>query len=124
MWILIQVALGGAAGSVLRYIATRVLTRTLGADFPWGTLTVNLIGCFAMGLGYALLVRRGDGHLAPFFLTGILGGFTTFSAFSLDAMLLLERGRGAYAVVYLGASVFLGLAAFVVGQFLVVGRGQ
>lgn len=124
MWILIQVALGGAAGSVLRYLTTRTLAGALGPGFPFGTLAVNLLGCLAMGAGYALLVRRGDGHLAPFVLTGILGGFTTFSAFSLDTMLLIERGRAGLALAYVGGSVVLGLAAFLVGQFLVVGRVQ
>ena len=124
MWILIQVALGGAAGSVLRYLTTRTLAGALGPGFPFGTLAVNLLGCLAMGAGHALLVRRGDGHLAPFVLTGILGGFTTFSAFSLDTMLLVERGRAGLALAYAGGSVLLGLAAFLVGQFLVVGRVQ
>lgn len=109
---------------MLRYLTTRTLAGALGPGFPFGTLAVNLLGCLAMGAGYALLVRRGDGHLAPFVLTGILGGFTTFSAFSLDTMLLIERGRAGLALAYVGGSVVLGLAAFLVGQFLVVGRVQ
>lgn len=115
MWILIQVALGGAAGSVLRYLTTRTLTGALGPGFPFGTLAVNLLGCLAMGAGHALLVRRGDGHLAPFVLTGILGGFTTFSAFSLDAVALWQKGQGAVAALYVGASVILSLAALTAG---------
>ena len=75
-----------------------------------------------MGLAAALLPRAGA-H-APLLMTGLLGGFTTFSAFSLDTMLLVERGRAGLALAYAGGSVLLGLAAFLVGQFLVVGRVQ
>ena len=100
---LISVALGGAIGSVLRYLVGLVVA------FPLGTLTVNIIGSFAIGLIWVHLADRGLQHWLPFVMTGVLGGFTTFSAFTLDALRLVEEGRvtaaGAYVLVSLVASV-------------------
>ena len=87
---LFQVALGGAIGASARYLTSLGAVRFLGAGFPWGTLAVNVIGSFLMGLLVVVLAQRDDTRLAPFLLTGLLGGFTTFSAFSLDAMALYE----------------------------------
>lgn len=75
----LQVAIGGAAGSVLRYGVNLAALRI--TTWPLGTLTVNIVGCFAMGLLASMLALRGGQHLAPLVLTGLLGGFTTFSAF-------------------------------------------
>lgn len=124
MPILLQVALGGAIGSALRYLTVRGAALLFGAGLPWGTFAVNVVGSFAMGLGFALLVRRGDAALAPFFLTGVLGGFTTFSAFSLDVVLLAERGRPAAAALYVAGSVLLALAAFLAGQAVALSWGR
>jgi CrcB protein len=87
--------------------------RLLGTGFPWGTLTVNVVGSFAMGLLVAWLAFRqgGDGHLRLFLATGVLGGFTTFSSFSLDAVALWERGAVTAAIVYILASLIVSLAA-------------
>ena len=115
---LLQIALGGAIGAMLRYLVSAQVARRAGLAFPWGTLTVNVLGSFVMGLAAALLLRRMDSdlqHLAPFVMTGMLGGFTTFSAFSLEVFLLVERGRPGLALVYAGRSVVLGLAAFALG---------
>lgn len=115
------VALGGALGSVARYGVNVGTARAFGPGFPWGTLTVNVVGGFVMGLIAALLALRGGSNEARVFLmTGVLGGFTTFSAFSLDAVALWERGATGLAAAYVAASVFLSIAALVAG--LALGR--
>ena len=92
----LQVAIGGALGSMARY-GVNILAGRVTA-LPLGTLIVNLTGCFAMGLLAAALAFRGGQHLAPLLLTGVLGGFTTFSAFSLDTLALWERGATGLAL--------------------------
>lgn len=113
-----QVALGGAMGATARYGVNLGAARLFGPSFPWATLAVNVAGSFLMGLLVAALGR--DGAWAPLLMTGLLGGFTTFSAFSLDAVALWQKGQGATAALYVGASVVLSLAALVAG--LSVGR--
>jgi fluoride exporter len=115
MPVFLQVALGGAFGASLRYFVAGQITRRAGSAFPWGTLGVNVFGSFVMGMAVMVLVRRTDAslqHLAPFFMTGLLGGFTTFSAFSLETILLVERGRTDLALAYAAASVVLSVGAF------------
>ena len=117
----VLVALGGALGSVARYSVNVWTTRLFGPLFPWGTLTVNVVGGFVMGLLAALIaLRGGSNELRVFLLTGVLGGFTTFSAFSLDTMTLWERGEAATAALYVAASVALSIGALVAG--LALGR--
>jgi CrcB protein len=125
MPILLQIALGGAIGAVLRYLVGGQVLRLTGGGFPWGTLTVNVAGCFAMGLALMVLTRRGDESMAvaPFVMTGLLGGFTTFSAFSLEVFDLAERGRPLLALGYVAASVVFGLGAFVAGASMLRGGG-
>ena len=89
----LQVAVGGAVGATARYGVTILAGRL--TTLPLGTLAVNVTGCFAMGLLAAGLAFRGSQHLAPLLLTGVLGGYTTFSAFSLDTLTLWERGAAA-----------------------------
>ena len=117
------VFLGAGLGGVLRHGVNLAAARVLGAGLPWGTLAVNVVGSFLMGLiaGW-LALRAGEGWSQPvrlFLATGILGGFTTFSAFSLDAALLWERGQGGMAAAYVAGSVVLSLAALAAGLFLV-----
>lgn len=100
---LLQVALGGAIGAVLRYGTGMLAVRLAGSGFPWGTLTVNLLGSFLMGMAFAILGPRAPGGL--FLMTGVLGGFTTFSAFSLETVALIERGAPGLAAAYVLASV-------------------
>lgn len=109
----LQVALGGAIGSVLRYLTVTAI----GA--PLATAVVNILGSFAMGVLFVLLSTRTS--LSPLLMTGVLGGFTTFSAFSLDAMRLWEAGQIPQAVAYVAASVFLSLAAVALGAALARG---
>ena len=115
------IALGGGAGAVLRYQAGRALTALLGpatvAAFPWATLVVNVVGSFAMGLLAGWLARHGSASETWRLLVGVglLGGFTTFSAFSLELMLLIERGQGATALAYALISVLAGMTALYIG---------
>ena len=110
----LQVAMGGAAGSVARYGVNRAAMAVFGPGFPVATLIVNVAGSFLMGLLVALLAQRGN-DWSPLLMTGLLGGFTTFSAFSLDAVSLWTRGQHATAAAYVTASVALSLAALVAG---------
>ena len=106
---ILQVAIGGAAGAVLRFLTGQAVLRALGPAFPWGTLTVNVVGCFVMGI---LAATLSGGRVSPFLMTGLLGGFTTFSAFSLEAVSLWEKGAATQAAFYVAASVIpVGLAA-------------
>lgn len=117
----IQVALGGAVGATARFAVYRALPWH-GPGFPVATAAVNILGSFAMGFLAALLAHRWGNDYAPLLLTGILGGFTTFSAYSLDALTLWERGQITMAMVYIVASVVLSLVAVFAG--LAIGRGS
>ncbi|MEO1470883.1 MAG: fluoride efflux transporter CrcB [Pseudomonadota bacterium] len=112
----LAVAAGGAIGATLRYAATTALKGAV-PGFPVGTLAINVIGSFAMGVLAVVLMERmgGFARWAPFLLTGVLGGFTTFSAFSLDALYLVERGRMGAAALYVGGSVLLSVGALALG---------
>ena len=119
--ILLSVAAGGALGAVLRLLCTSAALRLLGPGFPFGTLLVNVAGSLAMGLAAVLLLERAPAlgpRLAPFVMTGLLGGFTTFSAYSLETLTLIERGRAGAALLYTGASLALSLLALWAGLTL------
>jgi CrcB protein len=108
---LTQVALGGALGSVQRYLTNLGVMRLIGPGFPYGTLIVNIVGSFAMGFLVVILAHKDATRLAPLLMTGLLGGFTTFSAFSLDTLTLWERGQPGLALLYVAGSVGISLAA-------------
>ena len=118
------VALGGAIGALLRYQLGRGLTAMFGPaammGFPWATLTVNVIGSLGMGLLAGWLAGGGTGaeQLRLVFGVGLLGGFTTFSAFSLEMMMLMNRGDHALAFIYGSVSVMAGLAALYMGLII------
>ena len=121
MSVFIQIALGGAIGASLRYAVVLGTTRLVGTGFPWGTFAVNVTGSFVMGALAVVVVMRRDIALeryAPFLLPGLLGGFTTFSAFSLETFELIERGRPVAAASYVGGSVAVGLAALALGGWI------
>lgn len=115
----LQVALGGAMGATARYAVYRAIAWH-GPGFPVATFCVNVLGSLAMGLLAAAMAHKFSNHYAPLLLTGVLGGFTTFSAFSLDALTLWERGQTAGALLYIVASVLLSLGAVLAG--LLIGR--
>ena len=115
------VFLGGGLGAALRHGVNRLAVAMFGHAFPAGTLIVNISGSLAMGLliGALAAVPGGTSHnLRLFLATGLLGGFTTFSAFSLDALTLWERGQAGAALAYVLASVVLSLLAVAAGFFL------
>lgn len=115
------VVLGGGAGAAFRYHLGRLMTQWLGPNtvtaFPWATLTCNVVGSLAMGLLAGWLARHSEGgdHLRLLLGVGLLGGFTTFSSFSLELMLLIERGQASLAFIYAGVSVLAGLIGLYIG---------
>ncbi len=111
----IYVALGGAIGAVARFGLGVVLVRP---GFPLGVMTANVLGGFLMGLAVVYLGQRGLSQWTPFVMTGVLGGFTTFSAFSLEAYTLFERGAVGQAAVYVLVSVAASIAALIAGVWL------
>lgn len=113
------VGLGGGLGSVLRYGTSLLLNSKL---FPWATLAVNIAGSFIIGIIFALSIRQEPltGNWKLFLATGICGGFTTFSAFSLENMGLLQSGKYGMAIVYMLASIVLGIAATFTGYQLMI----
>ena len=117
MKILLSVALGGAVGATARYFLGNHLETWVGAEFPWSTLTINIVGSFMLGVFVALsaLIWSPSATLRAFLVIGVLGGFTTFSAFSLDVMLLAERGRLETALLYSLASLSLAVGAIFTG---------
>jgi CrcB protein len=121
MRVILAVTLGGAIGSVARYLLAGAVQRVLGGDYPWGVMTVNVIGCTIMGaLVEAMALKWSVGpELRAFLAVGILGGFTTFSSFALDTAMLAGRGSLAAPIGYVVGSVTLSIAGFYVGLFLV-----
>lgn len=115
------VFLGGGLGAALRHGVNLAAARLLGTSFPWGTLTVNVVGSLVMGLMAAWFAFEGSPsqHWRLFLTTGMLGGFTTFSTFSLDTAVLYERGQLGLAAVYVVVSVAAGLIGLFGGLALV-----
>jgi len=115
MPVLLQVALGGALGASLRFLSGAMILRAMGSGFPYGTMFVNVIGSFLMGAFVIFAAHRGLTYLSPFVMTGLLGGFTTFSAFSLETVTLMERGAFGYAALYVSMSVILSVTGLFLG---------
>ena len=118
---LLLVAAGGATGAVMRYLTGMASLRLLGPGWPWGTLTVNVVGGLAMGLLAATLALRGGADQERWRVllgVGVLGGFTTFSAFSLEVALMIERREWPQAFGYSTLSVVLSVAALFAGLMM------
>jgi CrcB protein len=117
------VFLGAGIGGALRHGVNIGCARMFGTAFPWGTLAVNIVGSLIMGVFAGWLAfKAGEGWSQPlrlFLTTGVLGGFTTFSAFSLDAVLIWERGQIGLAAAYVAASVVLSIAGLLAGLALI-----
>lgn len=118
---LVLTMIGGAFGAGARYLASTAVARVFGVAFPWGTMGINIVGGFLMGVLVAGLSRiGGDGEPWRLFIgVGILGGFTTFSAFSLETWAMIERGQALPAIGYVAASVIGSIAALALGLNLV-----
>lgn len=116
---LLQVAFGGAIGASARYLTGIWIVRALGhSPFPYAIMTVNILGSFLMGVFVVAAAQKGLTHLSPFVMTGLLGGFTTFSAFSLEAVTLYERGDLAGAALYVTGSVLLSILGLMAGLWV------
>lgn len=114
--------MGGAIGAAARYGAGVAVVRLTGHNgIPLGVLSVNIVGSFLMGVFVVAAAHKGLTHWAPFVMTGILGGFTTFSAFSLEAITLYERGATGQAVAYVALSVALSIAGLALGLWMARG---
>jgi CrcB protein len=117
---LFPVMIGGAIGAGARHLVGQAMLARFGPAFPWGTLSINIFGSLLMGLLVGWLARSGGGDTARLFVgVGILGGFTTFSSFSMEYWMLFERGQNAQAAAYVLASVIGAIAACGLGLFLV-----
>ncbi len=121
MKLVLLAALGGSIGAALRYLVSLASGALFGLSFPWGTIIVNIVGSLTMGLVIGLAASKFHltNELRVFAATGILGGFTTFSAFSLDFALLFERKDYGLAGLYLAASVGFSILALFAGLYLV-----
>ena len=117
---LLAVAFGGAVGAAGRHLVSGQIMRWAGGGFPWGTLTVNVLGSFLLGVLVEYLVLRWSAtqEMRGFLVVGLLGGFTTFSAFSLDAVLLLERGSLGPAFAAIAGNVVLSICGLFAGMML------
>ena len=116
------VALGGAVGASLRYLMGLAVLRLTGpSEFPVAILGANVLGSFLMGIVVVLAAQKGLAQLGPLVMTGLLGGFTTFSAFSLETVTLMERGAFGAAGLYVGLSVALSVGGLMLG--LALARG-
>lgn len=118
---IVMVALGGSAGSVLRYLCQRWVYQFYPHPFPWGTLIVNIAGCFLIGVFYSMSEK--SSLLTPewrlLLTTGFCGGFTTFSAFAFENLTLLRSGDVTYFILYILVSVVLGIASVLGGITLI-----
>jgi CrcB protein len=121
MGILLAVALGGALGSLLRYFVAGAVQSAAWPGFPWGIFVVNISGGFIMGVIVELgaLKFHLEPHVRAFLTIGILGGYTTFSTFSLDSVLLIERGAWGAAAAYMVGSTVLSVLALFAGLWIV-----
>ncbi|MDP6690399.1 MAG: fluoride efflux transporter CrcB [Alphaproteobacteria bacterium] len=117
MNMLLAVACGGALGAMGRHLVSGQVMRWAGSGFPWGTLTVNVLGSFILGVLVEYLALRWSAsqEMRGFLVVGVLGGFTTFSAFSLDAVLLLERGSLGPAFAYVAGNLLLSVGGLFAG---------
>jgi fluoride exporter len=115
---LLLVGAGGFFGSILRFLVSEAMARRAEGKFPVGTLTVNLVGCLLIGVLAGMAARRDilSAEMRLLLVTGFLGGFTTFSAFGLETVSMLRRGKWGLAILYVGVSVVLGVALTALGM--------
>ena len=117
MKILLLIGAGSFAGGIFRYLLSQYVQVKTFSTFPFGTFTVNIIGCFFIGVVFGLAGKGNFSHEMRLFLaTGLLGGFTTFSAFSNETFELFRNGQFWFATIYILSSVFVGIVATVIGN--------
>jgi len=120
MWAYVAIAIGGTLGCWARYAMTNLIQAIYGRDFPYATLTINVLGSFLMGFLFVETLERLT--ISPYLrigiLTGFLGGFTTFSTFAMETLLLAEQGDGLKSSLYAGLSLALSLMAAVGGSYM------
>jgi len=123
MKIILMVAIGGAIGAVARQQSNQLIMRIFGGEFPIGTIFVNILGSFIMGLLFELFASKItlNDEWRSLIFTGVLASFTTFSSFALDVALLSERNEYYYALCYIGMSVVLSIGALFVGLWIMRG---
>jgi len=110
---LLFIATGGALGAIFRFLVVGWVTDLLGRSFPYGTLTVNIVGSFFIGIMYIVIVQKLNTapEVKAIILVGFLGAFTTFSTFSLETFSMLEQGQFMHVLLYVGGSILMGLVA-------------
>ena len=120
MQMILSIALGGALGAVARHFVAARVMGILGLGFPFGILVVNVLGSFLMGVLVTLFAEKYalSQEVRAFLTVGLLGGFTTFSAFSMETVLLIERGQTFHSMLYVGASIVLAVAGLFAGMWL------
>ena len=122
LFLLFQVGMGGALGAISRMLISNYINRNFSLTFPIGILTINILGSFIIGLimgGMYLKVNLGDIKFLPFLVTGFLGGFTTFSSFSLETLYLFQEGRLTQAISYVALTMIGCLIGVYIGVVLV-----
>jgi len=121
MTTLIQIGIGGAIGAILRYLVNISSTHLLGISFPYGTLFVNVVGSLLMGILVTYFMNNDQiaERFSPLIITGFLGGFTTFSAFSNDTWQLLNHSKIEWTLMYVFGSIILSFGALILGIFIV-----
>lgn len=119
MRLILIVGAGGFIGSVCRYLLSIFVQQKAASEFPFGTLSVNIIGCLLIGIMFGVAQRmQMSGEWRLLLITGVLGGFTTFSAFSIETINLFKGGNLSYVFIYILSSVIVGLAATLAGAWL------
>ena len=120
MGLILFVAIGGAVGSVLRFLVSKLVQEKAGIEFPIGTFVVNVVGAFLIGIFFAYLVERMSvpASARAMLITGFLGGFTTFSTFSYESVNLLQEGEVAKLLLYVGGTNVVGIAMTLLGYNL------
>ncbi len=117
--LILLIGAGSFLGGILRYLLSQSFTSRVDSTFPFGTFLVNIIGCFLIGIAFGFFEKNHPGEEWRLFLTtGLLGGFTTFSAFSLESVVLIKTGHTSVAVLYIVASVIVGIAATFLGVWI------